>query len=395
MTQFVSKASGHSVEVDLDAVLDQVEAACPGEDPVPIARRRVLEQLDLDGLPPSDEDVMAIEQAVMAGLRKGRFPDSVTLESNLYARPPRRSPRKEATEPEEVEGFDLVVPLPNDDADSRFEALIGLDGHKRDMLAIARELRDPARLRRWAAKHHAGASVPILERLHRRVPLIVLAGDVGSGKTELAETFGSVLARDTGEEMQLLRLGLAARGTGMQGQATAKIQAAFATAKRRAQDTPVVLLLDEADAIAQSREEAQMHHEDRAGVNALIQAVDQVRELDGRLIVVMCTNRSSALDPALVRRAALVLRFDRPDRAARASILKGALGPLLEASIVEEVAGVTGVTDGRPSFAASDLVTRVVPQAIRRAASEDRPLTVDDLLDVVRTVEPTPPFRDE
>jgi hypothetical protein len=32
----------------------------------------------------------------------------------------------------------------------------------------------------------------------------------------------------------------------------------------------VILLIDEADALAQSREFAQMHHEDRAGVNAFI-----------------------------------------------------------------------------------------------------------------------------
>ena len=32
----------------------------------------------------------------------------------------------------------------------------------------------------------------------------------------------------------------------------------------------VILLVDEADALAQSREAAQMHHEDRAGVNAFL-----------------------------------------------------------------------------------------------------------------------------
>jgi hypothetical protein len=36
----------------------------------------------------------------------------------------------------------------------------------------------------------------------------------------------------------------------------------------------VVLLVDEADALAQSRDLAEMHHEDRAGVNALIRGID-------------------------------------------------------------------------------------------------------------------------
>ena len=42
--------------------------------------------------------------------------------------------------------------------------------------------------------------------------------------------------------------------------------------------------------MAQSRELGQMHHEDRAGVNALIRGVDYL---------VMCTNRLEALDHAV------------------------------------------------------------------------------------------------
>lgn len=38
----------------------------------------------------------------------------------------------------------------------------------------------------------------------------------------------------------------------------------------------VILLVDEADALAQSRETAQMHHEDRAGLNAFIRGIDRI-----------------------------------------------------------------------------------------------------------------------
>ena len=78
----------------------------------------------------------------------------------------------------------------------------------------------------------------------------------------------------------------------------------------------MVLVIDEADALAQSREMAQMHHEDRAGVNALIRGID---ELAGRrlpIAVVLCTNRPDAIDPAVRRRAAEIFRFERPDGAA-------------------------------------------------------------------------------
>jgi hypothetical protein len=54
------------------------------------------------------------------------------------------------------------------------------------------ELYWPAKagLESWARKHHAGAN-GVLNTILRRSPLVVLAGDVGSGKSELAETIGA------------------------------------------------------------------------------------------------------------------------------------------------------------------------------------------------------------
>ena len=45
------------------------------------------------------------------------------------------------------------------------------------------------------------------------------------------------------------------------------------------------LILDEADSIAATRETEQSHHEDKAGVNTLIQKIDQVRALSGRVLI--------------------------------------------------------------------------------------------------------------
>ena len=53
---------------------------------------------------------------------------------------------------------------------------------------------NPAGLETWAQKHHPGAD-GAAEAVLRRPPLVVLAGDVGSGKTELAETIGDAVAR--------------------------------------------------------------------------------------------------------------------------------------------------------------------------------------------------------
>ena len=114
-------------------------------------------------------------------------------------------------------------------------------------------------------------------RFLRRPPLVVLAGDVGAGKSELAETIGDAVARQERIDITLFPMSLSTRGQGRVGEMTQLLSAAFEhtvaeAAKLKSSSGKsrgaVILLIDEADALAQSREAAQMHHEDRAGVNA-------------------------------------------------------------------------------------------------------------------------------
>jgi AAA+ superfamily predicted ATPase len=156
-----------------------------------------------------------------------------------------------------------------------------------------------------------------------RPPLFVFAGDVGTGKTMLAETFGDAVAREAEIGVTLYALSLNARGTGAVGEMTSLLSAAFTEVKQAAKkgagrgkhNSGIILLIDEADALAQSRELGQMHHEDRAGVNALIRGVDDLATGNLPAIVVMCTNRLDALDPAVRRRAAVTFTFNRPNEA--------------------------------------------------------------------------------
>ena len=64
-----------------------------------------------------------------------------------------------------------------------------------------------------------------------------------------------------------------------------------------------------------------MHHEDRAGVNAFIRGIDRIANAKLPAAVIMCTNRLSALDPAVRRRAADVLSFARPNDEQRRVVL--------------------------------------------------------------------------
>ena len=61
----------------------------------------------------------------------------------------------------------------------------------------------------------------------RRPPLVILAGDVGSGKTELAETIGDAVARQEKIDITLFPLSLSTRGQGRVGEMTQLLSAAF------------------------------------------------------------------------------------------------------------------------------------------------------------------------
>ena len=99
----------------------------------------------------------------------------------------------------------------------------------------------------------------------------------------------------------------------------------------------IILLVDEADALAQSREAAQMHHEDRAGVNAFIRGVDRLGNGKLPAAVIMCTNRLGALDPAVKRRAADILIFGRPDETQRRAVLAGAFERIEDAAVPDSL----------------------------------------------------------
>lgn len=299
--------------------------------------------------------------------------------------------------------FESCITYPDFEHKERLARLVGLDDHKSRLTKMLALLLNPSGLQTWARKHHAGAN-GVLDDVLRRPPLVVLAGDVGSGKTELAETIGDAVARQEGIEMTLFPLSLATRGQGRVGEMTQLLSAAFdqvaaAAAKLKVDGGrprgAVVLLIDEADALAQSREATQMHHEDRAGVNAFIRGIDRLARNRLPAAAIMCTNRLGALDPAVKRRAADILTFSRPDDLQRRAIL----GPTLEkmgftAAQVEAVVQATGARNGRNyGFTASDLKQRLLP-AIVLDAYPDRPVDPLRAVPIANGIVPTAPFQD-
>jgi SpoVK/Ycf46/Vps4 family AAA+-type ATPase len=299
--------------------------------------------------------------------------------------------------------FERRLTYPDFEPQERLARLVGLDDHKSRLAKILGLLVNPQSLERWATKFHKGDAKLLLDAVLRRPPLVVLAGDVGSGKTELAETIGDLVARQEGIEVTLYPLSLATRGQGRVGEMTQLISAAFehtvqAATRLKASGKAkggIILLVDEADALAQSREAAQMHHEDRAGVNAFIRGIDRLANMRLPAAVIMCTNRLNALDPAVRRRAADVMAFSRPNDEQRRHILTMRLGDLdMSAVHIKALVAATGPTSAAPGFTFSDITQRLLP-AIALDAYPDRPIEAARALQIAKGITPTPPFRDE
>jgi hypothetical protein len=83
--------------------------------------------------------------------------------------------------------FHPVIALPEDIRRARYNRLVGLDDMKARLRKEAVLLADPRRLQAWAHAHYC-SDVAALTLFSDRAPLFVFAGDVGSGKSALAQT---------------------------------------------------------------------------------------------------------------------------------------------------------------------------------------------------------------
>ena len=148
-----------------------------------------------------------------------------------------------------------------------------------------------------------------------------------------------------------------------------------------------------AGAVARGRADASRRP---GGVNAFIRGIDRLG--NGRLpaAVIMCTNRLGALDPAVKRRAADILIFERPERRAAARGARGAASSswVFAKPQIERLVAATGGQNGRAyGFTFSDLTQRLLPAIVLDAY----PSTAVDparALEIAEAMTPTPPFQE-
>lgn len=287
--------------------------------------------------------------------------------------------------------FDNIIELPNSDVKKRADALIGFQKRFERVHNNLKLLINQDGLIEWSNKYHK-TKLTVLDTILDRYPLVLLAGDAGTGKTVSAEGIADNMVRELGKEGFFLKLSTRVRGEGLHGQMGNLVNNAFDRLKQEAGKKRIAFLfIDEADAIATTRSTHQMHQEEKAAVNTLIQKIDEIRGLNGRAIVFMSTNRLHFIDEAILRRAAIIMEFERPDDSERKELFKKTLaGTDIKEKEFDKLAQLTGpsANDGL-GYSFSDLTLKVLPEAVAESFP-DKALSFDILENVIKRVKPSP-----
>ena len=288
--------------------------------------------------------------------------------------------------------------FPNSRAAAQIDLLVGLDHHIDTLTRDLTLIFDPQLIENWSQDTY-GKQLPIVQWVKDSVPLIVFQGDVGTGKTALAEVIGQRVAERGGFGVHLVKMNTRVRGTGYVGEMGTLIATSFQEVKKlwQTKGEPVLFLIDEADSVLTTREAAAHHHEDKSGVNTILQHLDEFRTDGAQVAVIAITNRGAILDPAIRRRATSVLTFTRPDEKQCASLLKRLFGGALAE---KEIAMLSSLASGPDSgkrqlaFTYSDLTLRFAIPAARHAAWSGEKLDVNSLMHRLKELTPTPSMSD-
>lgn len=287
--------------------------------------------------------------------------------------------------------------FPDAQAAARLSRLVGVERRVEQLVGDLHLIFNPVLAREWAQEHHGDQLVQLLGLLDDMVPLLVFEGDVGTGKSVVAETIGDALARTHGYDVLMFKLSTQVRGTGYVGEMGTMLAAAFdnVVTQWRKHSTPIILVIDEADSILTTRAATDHHHEDKSGVNTILQHLDGLRVSDAQVAVIAITNRVGVLDPAVMRRATVVQTFDRPTREERRALFErllvgvrlppGSIDRLVEASEPR----CSPDSNDRVPLSWSDLTIRLLVPTLRNAIRCDTPLSAEVVIQHLNELAPS------
>lgn len=142
-----------------------------------------------------------------------------------------------------------------------------------------------------------------------RPKCVLFEGPPGCGKTTSAKIISQQV------NIPLVYMPLEAIMSKYYGESESRLAEIFESAQAMGS---VILFIDEIDALATSRESG-LHEATRRILSTLLRKIDSF-ESDGEVLVICATNRKKDLDPALVSRLDLAIKFDLPGAHTRALI---------------------------------------------------------------------------
>ena len=293
--------------------------------------------------------------------------------------------------------FDSEIPLPDDDLARKAQGLVGFEDRYRRVQRQLQLLLRLDELSGWSKRHHGSKDLPLCYLIAEQYPLVIFHGDVGTGKTATAECVANRLVTEANvEDSVLFKLSNRVRGSGKVGEMGTLLTEAFKKIVESAgKHRRAILVIDEGDSLATNRSQEHSHHEDKVAVNTLVQSIDSLRKLGGRVVTILCTNRFSVVDPAIRRRAAVVEEFARPSTDERRQLFEMDLtGLQLSADEIETLVAQTGSRGEQPGWTYSDIRSRLYPAALARAFPE-RGLRFEDLHLCAQAINPTPVLEDK
>ncbi|EEY17302.1 spastin [Verticillium alfalfae VaMs.102] len=188
-----------------------------------------------------------------------------------------------------------------------------------------------------------------------RLPGCLLYGPPGTGKTLLAKA----VAKESGASM--LEVSGASINDMYVGQSEKNVRALFSLAKKL---SPLVIFIDEADALFAARGQSRSRPSHRETINQFLREWDGMS--DTKAFIMVATNRPFDLDDAVLRRLPRKILVDLPLQEDRESILRILLkGEQLDASVsIEDIARRTVLYSG------SDLKNLTVAAAMTAVQEE-------------------------
>jgi len=242
--------------------------------------------------------------------------------------------------------------LGEDQINTTFVDVAGVDEAKEDVQELVEFLQDPTRF----------------QKLGGRIPRgILMVGAPGTGKTLLARAIAGEAKVPffsiSGSDFVEMFVGVGA----------SRVRDMFDQAKKQA---PCIIFIDEIDAVGRHRGAGLGggHDEREQTLNQLLVEMDGFDGNDG-VIVIAATNRPDVLDPALLRPG----RFDRqivvplPDIRGREQILKVHMRKVPLAEDVEP----SFIARGTPGFSGADLANLVNEAALFASRQERRTVGMD------------------